>query len=171
MLLGSVVLYDGVARSAGRRAGLLGAIVLWTMPGFALLSHQATTDAPLVGCVAAALGCLLRALATNDAAVVKRYSFELRGRTFTVHAGHAVALAIALVIVPQLIVILVQGRLVAGSPHACGLPSQPACAAVAVAHPKLSVALQASLWTIPTLWIVLRAANETRVARLLALVA
>jgi 4-amino-4-deoxy-L-arabinose transferase-like glycosyltransferase len=171
MLLGSVVLYDGVARTAARRAGLLGAIVLWTMPGFALLSHQAMTDAPLVGCVAAALGCLLRALATNDAALVKRRSFEIRERTFTIHAGHAVAIAIALVIVPQLIVILFQGRLVAGSPHACGLPSQPACAAVAFAHPKLTGALQAALWMIPTLWLVLYAAEETRFARLLALLA
>ena len=64
--LGAYILYNGVSRTCGRRAGFLGGVALLTMPGYALLSHQALTDMPLVASVAAALGFLLRALETPD---------------------------------------------------------------------------------------------------------
>src|SRR5262249_14855939 len=71
-LAGGWLLQRGVARTVSPRAGLVGAVVLWTMPGFALLSHQAITDTPLVGAVAGSIGLLLGALATDDTVVVPR---------------------------------------------------------------------------------------------------
>ncbi|HVH47053.1 MAG TPA: glycosyltransferase family 39 protein, partial [Labilithrix sp.] len=181
-LLGTYVLYAGVARTCGRRAGLFGAVVLWTMPGFALLSHQAITDMPLVAGVGGSLGLLLRALSTSDSARVTPIAVRVGRRELRLHAGHAAALAILLVTVPQILTILLQqvhvdasglhirpDRLVAGSPHACLLPGQPACSPTAIAHPKLTPAIQAAIWSIPTVWLVLRAASETRVARLFSL--
>ena len=42
------LLYKGVAKVFGRRAGLLGAIVLATMPDWYFLAHQTMTDMPCV---------------------------------------------------------------------------------------------------------------------------
>ncbi len=171
-LVGSYLLYGGVARTHGRRAGFIGAVVLWTMPGFALLTHQAMTDLPLVGCIAASIGLLLRTLSTEDAEPASN------------HLRYTVAGLIALVMFPQIAVLLGQhvhldggairlgaDRLLAGSPHACTLPNQPACAVVAIAHPRLAPLVQAALFTPLSLWLVSHAAQETRAPRLFALLA
>lgn len=158
-LVGAYLLADGVGRVCGKRAGFFTAIALWTMPGFALLSHQAMTDMPLVGGVAASLGLLLRALTTDEAEV-------------SPWAGRLLAAAVVAVVLPQLVVILVTPhRLVAGDPFTCGLPSHPDCAVTAVAHARLRPLLQALLWLAPSAWLVLRALEETRVTRLCALAA
>ena len=147
--LGAYILYNGVSRTCGRRAGFLGGLVLLTMPGYALISHQALTDMPLVASVAAALGFLLRALETPDEAQVARWTVRLGGRTLTFHAGHFMAFAVLLFTAPQLVLLLSNhvhattsglrlgaDRLLAGSPHACTLPGQPACTPVALAHAR-----------------------------------
>ena len=156
-LIGTYFLHDGVARLCGKRAALLGAIALSTMPGFALLRHQALTDMPLVGGVAAALGLLLRATATNDVVLATR---RLR---FTV------AIAIGIATIGQCMLLVSHGQLAAGDPHACGLPGQPACAVIRAAYPRLRPALQACLWLTPSVWLVACAWSETRAARLVAL--
>ena len=179
---GAYFLQCGVARVAGRRAAFIGTIVLWTMPGYALLSHQALTDMPLVAGVAASLGLVLSALATPEDAVVHRHRVRLLGRQLELHAGHLLAAACALVLLPQLGVLLSlhvhasahglgvgADRLLAGSPEACALPGQPPCARAALAHPGLAPALQASLWLTPMVWIVGHAAAEVRASRLYAL--
>ncbi|WP_394835522.1 glycosyltransferase family 39 protein [Pendulispora rubella] len=153
-LAGVYILYDGVARTCGRRAGFLGALVLWTMPGFALLTHQATTDMPLIGGVAASLGLLLRALHTPESAQA---------------SGRPLAVWVALLTVPQLAIVALAPRLVAGSPHACTLPGQRACAEVALAHPGFSPWLQVALFLPLLVWLLVRIATETRLAHLLAL--
>jgi 4-amino-4-deoxy-L-arabinose transferase-like glycosyltransferase len=181
-LCGSYLLYHGVSRTCGRRAALLGGVALWTMPGFALLSHQAMTDMPLVACVAGSLGLLLRALSTNDAVGVTRHDVRVFGRSFEIHAGHALAFAFSLIMALQIVGLVLAhlsvdasgwhlgpDRLVAGSPHACTLPGQPACSAVTLAHPRLTPGLQAWLWALGATFIATRIARETRVARLFAL--
>lgn len=156
-LAGSWFLADGISRVAGRRAGFFTGLALWTMAGFALLSHQAMTDMPLVGGVAAALGLLLRAFGTHDGALHERAGFWLAG-------------AIALLVVPQLLAIAFEALgLRAGDPHVCGLPSQPACVVSAVAHVRLRPMLQVALWLSPLGYVLLRVAEEKRVARLCAL--
>jgi 4-amino-4-deoxy-L-arabinose transferase-like glycosyltransferase len=174
-LVGAHFLSWGIARTCGRRAGFLGGVVLWTMPGFALLSHQAITDMPLIAGIAASIGLVLGALSTSDAALSARVTLPIRPRSIELHAGHAVALVIGLAAVAQLTLLLV-GRvhlgpdhLLAGSPHACTLPSQPPCTSHAVAIPRLTPVLQALFWAIPTTWLVVRAAEETRIARLMML--
>lgn len=157
-LLGTYALYNGLSRTAGRRAGFLFAIVLWTCPGFVTLSHQAMTDMPLVGGVAASLGLFLRALATSDAKAVGA------------HTARIVAGAFLAAMIPQL-ALLVFSRSGAGSPHACGLPSQPACAALVHAHPRITALVQLSFWAPITGWIALRIAEERRTARLLSFAA
>ena len=182
--VGAYVLYNGVSRTCGRRAGFLGGLVLLTMPGYALLSHQALTDMPLVASVAAALGFLLRALETPDEAHVSRWTVRLGGRALTLHAGHLMALAVLFCTVPQLVVLLSNhvhatgsglrlgaDRLIAGSPHACTLPGQPACAPVALAHARLQPIVQVLLWTPVLVWLVAQLASETRAGRLFAVAA
>jgi len=182
--LGAYILYNGVSRTCGRRAGFLGGLVLLTMPGYALLSHQALTDMPLVASVAAALGFLLRALETPDEAQVARWTVRFGGRALTFHAGHFMAFAVLLFTAPQLVLLLSNhvhattsglrlgaDRLLAGSPHACTLPGQPACTPVALAHARLQPIVQVLVWTPILVWLVAQLAGETRAARLFAVAA
>ncbi len=157
-LLGTYALYNGVSRTAGRRAGFVGALVLWTCPGFAMLSHQALTDMPLAAGVAASLGLFLRALAARDGA-------KASPRAGTVLAGAFLAM-----VLPQLAAILLS-RSGAGSPHACGLPSQPACAALRFAYPRITPLVQLAFWIPITGWLALRIAEERRASRLFAFAA
>jgi 4-amino-4-deoxy-L-arabinose transferase-like glycosyltransferase len=180
-VIGAYVLYHGISRTAGRRAGLLGAIVLVTMPGYALLSHQALTDMPLVACTGASLGLLLRALDAGEK-TVQSFAIEVFGRRLVVHAGHAVAIAVVVLLGPQIVGLalqnvhatanglhLVADRVVSGSPHACGLPSQPACVTARAAVPMLAPWLVALLF-LALLWLLVSSiANETRSARLFAI--
>jgi 4-amino-4-deoxy-L-arabinose transferase-like glycosyltransferase len=178
------ILYNGVSRTCGRRAGFIGGVVLLTMPGYALLSHQALTDMPLVASVAASLGFLLRALETRDETRVSRWMVRLGGRALTFHAGHFMALFVLLFTVPQLVVLLSAhvhadptglhlgaDRLIAGSPHACTLPGQPACAPVALAHARLQPIVQVMIWTPILVWLTAQLAGETRASRLFAVAA
>lgn len=178
---GAYILHHGISRTCGRRAGLLAGVMLLSMPGYALLSHQAITDMPLVASIAAALGFLLRALDLGDEAHVARWCVHLGARSMTLHAGHAVAACLLALTVPQLAMIvsthvfadasglhLAADRLVAGSPHACTLPGQPACAAVKIAHPRLVPIAQALFWAPLVGWLALKLATETRAARLFA---
>jgi 4-amino-4-deoxy-L-arabinose transferase-like glycosyltransferase len=183
-VVAAYILYNGVSRTCSRRAGFAGAVILLTMPGYALLSHQALTDMPLVASVAASLGFLLRALETRDEAQVSRWSIRIGSRALTFHAGHAMAFALLVLTVPQLAALLAghlhvdaaglhlgADRLLAGSPHACTLPGQPACARVALAHPRLQPVLQVALWTPMIVWLTAQLASETRAARLFAIAA
>jgi 4-amino-4-deoxy-L-arabinose transferase-like glycosyltransferase len=183
-VVGAYILYNGVSRTCSRRAGFAGAAILLTMPGYALLSHQALTDMPLVASVAASLGFLLRALETRAEAHVSRWSIRLGGCVVTVHAGHAMALALLVLTVPQLLALLAghvhvdasglhlgADRLLAGSPNACTLPGQPACARVAIAHAQLPPILQVAIWTPIVMWLTAQLASETRAARLFAVAA
>ncbi len=183
-VLGAYILYNGVSRTCSRRAGFVTAVMLLTMPGYALLSHQAITDMPLVAGVAASLGFLLRALETRDEAHVSRWSIRLGEHVVTLHAGHAMALVLLALTVPQLFVLLgthvhldASGlhlgadRLFAGSPNACTLPGQPACARVAIAHPRLVPLLQVTLWAPMVVWLAARLMTELRAARLFAIAA
>jgi 4-amino-4-deoxy-L-arabinose transferase-like glycosyltransferase len=156
-LLGTYALYHGVSRSAGRRAGFIGAIVLWSAPGFALLSHQAMTDMPLVAGVAGALGFFVRAFTTSD-----------ETKTATPWPGRVLA-GVLLAAVALELVLVVASRSGYGSPHACGLPGQPACTVLRYAHPRITPLLQASLWAPLAIGLALHVSEERRVARLFAL--
>lgn len=180
-LAGAYILHHGISRTCGRRAGFIAGVMLLSMPGYALLSHQAITDMPLVASIAAALGFLVRAFDLSDEALVSRWSVRIGTRGITLHAGQAVAACLLALTLPQLAILvsshvfvdasgihLAADRLLAGSPHACTLPGQPACAMVKLAHPRLQPIAQALIWTPLVVWLAAKLASETRAARLFA---
>ncbi len=65
--------YSAVARVYGKRAGVVSALVLATMPHFFLLSHQAITDPYFVGMMATAMSFLILAIAEGPKREVLRY--------------------------------------------------------------------------------------------------
>ena len=155
-LLGSYALYHGVSRTVGRRAGFVGAVVLWSAPGFALLSRQAITDMPLVAGTAAALGLFARALTIPD-------DEETRAGW----PGRLLGAFLLLCVVAQ-VALVVFSRSGFGSPHACGLPGHPACAPMQVAYPRITAPLQGAAWLTLGLGLAFGIAEERRVARLYA---
>ena len=75
--LGVYFLYKGVAKACGRRAGLLGGIVLTTMPYWFLIAHQTMTDMPYVGPLTAAMGLLLLGFHTDPDERVGVYEISI----------------------------------------------------------------------------------------------
>ncbi|MBI4952026.1 MAG: glycosyltransferase family 39 protein [Myxococcales bacterium] len=139
-VLGTYVLYKGVAKAAGRRAGLLGGLVLLTMPQFFLVSHQTMTDMPFVALTAGAIGCLLLGLEADPDAEVARYEIGLGPRKLRLSAWHLVVGAILCVALPQILYLasrnfslaplgFVTDTFSSGSPGNCGLPGNEACRA------------------------------------------
>ena len=185
-LVGCYVLYRGVAASAGRHAGLLVAVVLATAAQWTLASRQALTDAPFVAALTATLGCLLMAWNTPEGAVLRRHRLQAGRFRVPFDASWLLMGAIVCTAGPQLLMLLLRNvdlslaawpprlrfvadTLVAGSPGNCGLPSQPACRAVPIAHAGLSPALQALAWATLLGLLVRSVAREPRSRRLLLL--
>jgi 4-amino-4-deoxy-L-arabinose transferase-like glycosyltransferase len=148
MTIGAMyLLYKGVAKVFGRRAGLLGAFVLATMPDWYFLAHQTMTDMPFVGAMTAAMGLLLYGLNTDEEARVKVYEVEAFGRKLRFSLWHVVFGAILLCAIPQILYLASRNiELVAfgsgpkgfrlhwdefksGSAGNCGLPGNEACVA------------------------------------------
>ena len=65
-ILAMYLLYKGVAKVFGRRAGLLGGLVLATMPDWYFLAHQTMTDMPCVAPMTACMGLVLIGRSTPD---------------------------------------------------------------------------------------------------------
>src|SRR5262249_419280 len=61
-IVGLYILYKGVARVFGRRAALLGGLVLATMPDWYFLAHQTMTDMACIAPLTATMGLLLLGL-------------------------------------------------------------------------------------------------------------
>jgi 4-amino-4-deoxy-L-arabinose transferase-like glycosyltransferase len=186
MLVGSYVLYRGVAAHAGRHAGLLAGIVLGTAAQWTLASRHALTDTPFVGALTAAFGFVLLAWKAPDGAVVQRHRLDVGRRSVFFDASWLLMGAILCAVVPQLVLLLsrqvdldlstwpprlrfVADNLTAGSTGNCGLPSQPACGAVPLAHARLGPALQALFWATLLALLVRSVAREERSRRLLFL--
>jgi 4-amino-4-deoxy-L-arabinose transferase-like glycosyltransferase len=97
------VLYKGVAGVFGRRAGLLGALVLATMPDWWFLAHQTMTDMPFVGPTATAMGLILIGLYTPEDQLAKVYEVKAGKTTWRLSAWHLVFGAVLVVVLPQII--------------------------------------------------------------------
>jgi 4-amino-4-deoxy-L-arabinose transferase-like glycosyltransferase len=72
-MLGLLAAYAAMARAFGKRAALLGALVLATTPYYAMLTHQAITDMPCVGTMVAAMMMLLLAVHEDPERRVRSY--------------------------------------------------------------------------------------------------
>lgn len=144
-LLAMYLLYKGVAKVFGRRAGLLGAIVLATMPDWFFLAHQTMTDMPFVAAMTGAMGLLLLGLNTDEDARVKVYQVDAFGMRLRLSLWHLVFGAVLLCALPQILYLLSRNiELVifgdgpkgfrvhwdefrSGSAGNCGLPGNEAC--------------------------------------------
>ncbi len=91
--------YGLVSRVWTKRAGLIAAVVLATMPHFFFLSHQAITDLPFVANMTMALCLFGMAVTTDPEREVTRFGV---GR-LTVTAQQLVIGALTLVVVPQVL--------------------------------------------------------------------
>ncbi len=105
-VLGMYLLYKGVARVFGRRAGLLGGVVLATMPDWYFLAHQTMTDMPFVAPMCGAMGLLMLGLATDESVRARTWEWNAFGQKWKLSAWHLVFGAIALVTLPQILYLL-----------------------------------------------------------------
>ena len=156
MTIGAMyALYKGVAKVFGRRAGLLGAIVLATMPDWYFLAHQTMTDMPVVAAMTAAMGLLLYGLNTDEETRVRCYEVDAFGTKLRFSLWHMVFGAVLVCALPQIIYLLTRNveliihgdgpkgfrvhwdEFKSGSAGNCGLPGNEACASqVPAAIPK-----------------------------------
>ena len=100
------VLYKGVAASLGRRAAMLGALVLMTCPLWLFVAHQTMTDMPFVGTMTACMALTLLGFATppdREASVVE---LTFGTRYLRVSAQHLVLGFVALSVLPVALYLL-----------------------------------------------------------------
>jgi 4-amino-4-deoxy-L-arabinose transferase-like glycosyltransferase len=91
-----------VSRVWTKRAGLVAAVVLATMPHFFFLSHQAITDMPFVANMTMALCMLGLAIREDPAREVKRWGLG----PLTVSGRHLIIAAISAVVIPQILYLI-----------------------------------------------------------------
>jgi 4-amino-4-deoxy-L-arabinose transferase-like glycosyltransferase len=99
-------LYKGVAKTFGRRAALLGAVVLATMPDWFFIAHQTMTDMPFVGAMTACMGLVLIGLRTPEEQLARAYEVKVGTTRWRLSAWHLVFGAILVCAVPQILYLL-----------------------------------------------------------------
>ncbi|HEY5078627.1 MAG TPA: glycosyltransferase family 39 protein, partial [Opitutaceae bacterium] len=145
VIVAMYLLYKGVAKAFGRRAGLLGGIVLATMTDWYFLAHQTMTDMPFVATMTTAMGLLLLGLFSPEEQPVKTYEVKLGSHTFRFSGWHLVFGVVLISALPQIVylvsrnlelVIHGQGpygfharwdEFRSGSAGNCGSPGNEAC--------------------------------------------
>jgi 4-amino-4-deoxy-L-arabinose transferase-like glycosyltransferase len=158
-ILAVYLLYKAVARVFGRRAGLLGGVVLLTMPQWFLLGHQTMTDMPFVAPMASAMALLLLGAHEDPDAQVRVYEVALGPIKLRLSAFHLVMGAIAACAIPQILYLVSRNisldirlfhvhpdAFTSGSPNNCGLPGNDVCRPALPVVRGLHPALQALIW-------------------------
>jgi 4-amino-4-deoxy-L-arabinose transferase-like glycosyltransferase len=102
-VLALYILYKGVARVFGRRAGLFGGLILATMPDWWFLAHQTMTDMPFVGATTCAMGLILIGLHAPENERLRTYEVKAGKTTWRFSAWHLVFGAIIICAIPQII--------------------------------------------------------------------
>ncbi len=97
------VLYKGVAKVFGRRAGLLGGLVLTTMPDWWFLAHQTMTDMTFVAPATCTMGLMLYGLDTPEDERVRLYEVRAGSSTWRLSAWHLVFGAVLGCSIPQIL--------------------------------------------------------------------
>jgi 4-amino-4-deoxy-L-arabinose transferase-like glycosyltransferase len=164
-VVAAYVIYKAVARVYGRRAGLLGGIVLTTMPYWFLIGHQTMTDMPYVAPLTAAMGLLLIGFHTDPEQRVKSYELSVGSRVVRLSAYHLLFTVIVLTVLPQVLYLLtrnvtlqVEAPPFGFRPHAdefflgsgggnCGLPGNEACRTIQPVNKLFQPWMSAVLWS------------------------
>src|SRR5450432_2330245 len=137
-------LYKGVAKVFGRRAGMVGALILATMPQWFLLAHQTITDMPLVATLSTAMGLLMIWMHSDPDQTVRGYEISIFGSKFRLTGFHLVFGVILLSALPQILYLCSRNvelqwfpktpgfrphgdEFWSGSKGNCGLPGNEAC--------------------------------------------
>ena len=163
-LLGQSLLYAGVARTWGRRAALVGSLLLVAVPYYSILAHQSMTDLPYIACLMAAMGLFLLGFFCPADKLIEGYAVTL-GRRRLVLSAHALIIgAVILLALPQIAYLLSRnlGLVTAGNdlgffPHLdrffsgsgggnCGLPGNEACASQFPVHSRPQPATSGFFW-------------------------
>ncbi|MCC6648166.1 MAG: glycosyltransferase family 39 protein, partial [Polyangiaceae bacterium] len=160
-LVGSYLLYKGVARAFGRRAGLLGGLALWTMPQWFFLSHQTMADMPFVAAMSAAMGLFLLGIFGDAEARVRVHAVRTPLGEVRLTAFSLLAFALALAVLPQALYLASRNLTVdvaaraawlhgdtfwAGSFGNCGLPGNEQCSLHRPTNLRLQPWVQALGW-------------------------
>jgi 4-amino-4-deoxy-L-arabinose transferase-like glycosyltransferase len=158
-ILAVYLLYKAVAKVFGRRAGLLGGVVLITMPQWFLVTHQTVTDMPFVAPMAAAMALLLLGAHTDPDEEVNVYEVAIGEARIRLSLYHVVLGAVVACALPQILYLLSRNvdlgafgvrfhldAFTAGSPGNCGLPGNEACHGASPVLRGLHPALQALIW-------------------------
>ena len=153
------LLYKAVGKMFGRRAGLLGGVVLVTMPQWFILSHQTMTDMPFVAPMASAMALFLLGSQENTDDEVRVYELSVGPVSLRFSALHLVLGAVVACALPQILylvsrnVVLDAGGLhtqldtfSAGSPGNCTVPGNESCRPALPVVRGLHPALQALIW-------------------------
>ena len=158
-LLAVYLLYKAVAKVFGRRAGLLGGVVLITMPQWFLVTHQTMTDMPFVAPMTAAMAMLLLGAHTDPEEEVNLYEIAVGQARLRLSLYHVVLGAVVACALPQILYLVSRNVEIgtfgvrfhvdafnAGSPGNCGLPGNEACRGTAPVLRGLHPSLQALIW-------------------------
>jgi 4-amino-4-deoxy-L-arabinose transferase-like glycosyltransferase len=186
-MVGDYLLYKGVARWCGRRAGLLGAIALATSPHWFFIAHQSMTDMPFVAALSGAIGLVMLAVREPDTRLAASYEVTCGRLAVRLNLWHLVFGAVFVCVFAQILYLVsrnVELVLHASGPHGfrphldevhagsglgnCDQPGNPACS-IRPATGRFEPWMQALVWT--GLLAVLAAAcrRERRSKRLLYL--
>ncbi|MGZ3420924.1 MAG: ArnT family glycosyltransferase [Polyangiales bacterium] len=98
--------YRAISQVRGRRAGLIGSIVLATTGYWNMLSHQSITDMPFVASLTAAMSLLILGLTTDDEKTVTAVPIKFGKTTFSISGFHLAMLVILLCALPQAIYLI-----------------------------------------------------------------
>jgi 4-amino-4-deoxy-L-arabinose transferase-like glycosyltransferase len=96
-----LAVYALVQRVFGKRAGVLAALVLATMPHFFFLAHQAITDMPFVSTMMIAMSMLGLAIVEPSDREVRLYRFG----PIVLSGQHAILAGIAMTALPQILLL------------------------------------------------------------------
>lgn len=102
-ILAAYILYKGVAKTFGRRAALLGSLVLATAPDWYLIAHQTMTDMPFVGAMTATMGLVLCGLRTPEDQLARAYEVKVGTTRWRLTGWHLVFGAILVCALPQIL--------------------------------------------------------------------
>jgi 4-amino-4-deoxy-L-arabinose transferase-like glycosyltransferase len=145
-LLAMYVLYKGVAKAYGRRAGLLGALVLATMTDWFMLGRQCMTDMACIAAMGCAVGLVMIGMHEDETKLAPIYEVKTGKISWRLSAWHLVFGAVIVTALPQVIYLLSRNlelllhgtdahgflphwdQFRAGNPGDCGLPGNDNCA-------------------------------------------